>query len=413
MKALYSVTSLLFSTAFLLLGHGMMLTLLPLRAELNDISEFIIGVSGSAYFSGFIVGCFLVPRMIARVGHIRCFGVLAAAMIITALALEMLDSWLAWLSLRFVIGVAICGLYAVIESWLTSEAAASSRGQVLAIYTFITLAAITAGQFLVNVGPLDSAMPFSLAAIFMALAIIPLGMTRRIAPAPVPQTQTGIRLLYRKSHSAFFGALLAGLVAGSFWSLGPVYASSTAAQPSDVTWFMIAAILGGALMQYPWGWLSDRIDRRHVLLALGIGVICSSVAVALGAQQSWYLLAVAAFGATAMCIYAIALATAADVSSSDEFVAIATSVLLTHSIGAATAPIILGQVMTLLGPQYLFWSAAVIATGFSVVLAVFSRQPRVVSVEEQTPFSAAAADAAPASFELDPRSAEHEEALLP
>ena len=409
MRMLLSVTSLLLSTALLLLGHGMMLTLLPLRAELNGISSFIIGVSGSAYFSGFIVGCFLIPKLIARVGHIRCFGVLAAAMIVTALLLEILDFWWAWLALRFVIGVAICGLYAVIESWLTSEASAESRGRILSVYTFITLAAITLGQLLINVGPVESALPFTLAAIFMALAIMPVGMTRRIAPSPVPATQTGLRTLFRKSHSAFFGALMAGFVTGSFWSLGAVYAHSLGGVPQNVTWFMIAGIMGGALMQYPWGWLSDRIDRRYVLIALGIGVGVTAVGVALSAHQPWSLVAVFLFGATALPIYAISLATAADVSSSDEFVEIGTSVLLTHSIGAASAPVLIGQVMTLFGPLYLFWSAAVIAAIFTVLLFAFSRNPRVVSVEQQVPFSAAASEVAPVSFELDPRGVESEE----
>ncbi len=406
MGVLVAVTSLLLSTALLLLGHGMQLTLLPLRAGINGMPESLIGYSASCYFFGFVIGCLAVPRLISRVGHIRCFAVLAAIMVSAILCLEMLDLWQAWMVLRFTTGVAVCGLYAVIESWLTSQSTPESRGRILAVYTFITLAAMTAGQFLINVGSIDGSVPFTLAAIFMALAIVPVGLTRRMAPAPVQATQSGFRLLFQRSHSAFFGAMLSGLVVGSFWSLGAVFAGRLGQGQMQVTWFMSAAIAGGAIFQYPVGWLSDRLDRRHILITLAIGGALSSVAVALSAGQPWHLFAVLLFGAMVMPLYAISLATAADVSSSDEFVAIGTSVLLLHSIGAVIAPLALGKIMTLFGATALFWATAVLCALFSAVLYGFTRKPRAISVEEQIPFNAAAAEVAPMSFELDPRGPE-------
>ena len=413
MGVLVTVTSLLLSTALLLLGHGMQLTLLPLRAGANGMPESLIGLSASCYFFGFVIGCLAVPRVIARVGHIRCFAVLAAIMVSAILCLEMLDLWQAWMLLRFTTGVAVCGLYAVIESWLTSQSTPESRGRILAVYTFITLAAMTGGQFLINVGPIDRSIPFTLAAVFMALAIIPVGLTRRIAPAPVQSTQSGFRLLFRRSHSAFFGAMLSGLVVGSFWSLGAVFAGRVGQGPMHVTWFMSAAIAGGALFQYPVGWLSDRLDRRYILIALSLGGALSSVAVALSAGHPWHLLAALLFGATVMPLYAISLATAADVSSSEEFVAIGTSVLLLHSIGAVLAPLALGPIMTQFGATALFWASAVLCILFSCLLYGLTRKPRAISVEEQVPFNAAAAEVAPMSFELDPRGPESDDVTEP
>ena len=168
-------------------------------------------------FPGLYRGCLSVPPIIARVGHIRCFAVLAAALISALLLLEMVDAWQAWIVLRFITGLSICGLYAVIESWLTSQSTEHTRGRILAIYTFITLAAMTTGQFLINVGPVESSTPYTLAAVFMALAIIPIGLTRRMIPSPVQQTESGFTLLYSRSHSAFAGASAPGvqLMAGS------------------------------------------------------------------------------------------------------------------------------------------------------------------------------------------------------
>ena len=175
---------------------------------------------------------------------------------------------------------------------------------------------------------------------------------------------------------------------------------------------MSAAIGGGALLQYPIGWLSDRVDRRLILLALCLVGGLSSVAVAISINHPLFLVAVFLFGATLMPVYAVSLATAADVSSSDEFVGIGTSVLLLHALAAALAPLPLGKLMTLFGPAALFVSFSVICAVFALLFFWLTRAPRAVSVSEQTPFSAAASDAAPVSFELDPRASEQNPAAL-
>lgn len=402
-KILAGVISLLLSTALLLTGHGMQLTLLPLRAAEAGLSEFIIGISASAYFLGFVTGCFGNPRLVARIGHIRAFAVLTALTISAILCLELTSHWTAWLALRFLTGMSISGIYTVIESWLNSQAGPESRGRILAVYTFITLSAMTAGQFLINVGPVSSSVPFTVAALCMALAILPVGLTRRIAPEPVESTHTGFRLLLQRSRSAFAGALLSGLVTGSFWSLGAVFARRYSESQFDITLFMSIAIAGGALVQYPIGWLSDRVDRRRVLVFLAAATLLSSVGVALSTGAAWFLPVVGLFGACAMPLYAISLATAADVAESDEFVTLGTSVLMLNALGAAVAPLFLGQLMTHLGATALFWAFAGICAVFGGYLLLQLRAPRAIEVAAQTPFELAAHDAAPVAFEMDPR----------
>ncbi len=404
MKTLLALTSLLMSTALLLVGHGMQLTLLPLRGTLNGLSEFMIGMSASAYFLGFIAGCLVIPRIIAKVGHIRSFAVLTAIMISALLALDIFSAWPAWLLLRFITGAIICGLYTVIESWLNDQARPEIRGRVLAVYTFIILTSMAGGQFLITVGPTSSSLPFMLAVIFMALAIVPVGLTSRLAPAPVESTRARFRLLYRRSRSAFAGTILSGLVVGGFWALGAIFARRYSASLSDVTLFMTAAIAGGALFQYPIGWLSDRLDRRLVMLALSVLGGIAAAAVAFSVGKPWHLAAVFLFGAWVMPMYAISLAMAADNSDKAEFVEIGTSVLMLNAMAAATAPLLLGQVMTLSSPAALFWASAGLCALFAVYLAIECIRGAATPVDEQTPFSAASLETAPTGFVLDPRS---------
>ncbi|MEH6910821.1 MAG: MFS transporter [Oceanicoccus sp.] len=403
MKALATVSSLLLSTALVLVGHGMTLTLVPLRALNNGLSDSLIGLSASAYYLGFIMGCLYIPVLIARVGHIRSFSVLIAIVICTTLLLDIFNAWQLWIILRFFIGAAVCGLYTVIESWLNSQATSDSRGRILAIYTCITLLAMTAGQLLINVGPIESSTPFMLTVIFLALAIIPIGLTRKIAPTPVEVTSFQFYALYQRSHSAFAGAILSGVVVGSFWSLGAVFSRFYSQSTADITWFMTTAIAGGALLQYPIGWLSDRVDRRYVIIGLCVGGALSASAVALSTEAWWHLIAVFLFGASVMPIYAISLATAADVCGDRDFVEVGSSILMLNALGSFFAPLIVGPLMSNVSATMLFWSACVSCSLFGVYLLIQLREDRTVTVAEQATFSAAVSDVAPTSFDLDPR----------
>ena len=404
MRALRPLTSLLCSTALLLLGHGMQLTLLPLRASQLGHSDLQIALAGAAYFAGFITGCLFAPPLIARVGHIRSFAVLASAMTGTLLFLSLSDLWPVWLLLRFLIGVLICSLYTVIESWLNDQAGDRDRGQILAVYTFLGLLAMAVGQQLVALSPVLADTPFIILAALISLSVIPVGSTRGLAPAPIESTQPRFRRLYRRSPAAFIAALLSGGIGGSFWSLAALFARGTLADTAEATRFMAAAVIGGALAQYPFGWLSDRAGTSRVLMLLFLLGAFGSASVATTPAGPYLLPAVFAFGATTMPIYAMALATAASRSRREEFVEIGTSVLLLSGLGAVLAPLVLGPLMQQLGDAALFWGcAALCAAGLLLTVLASLRPPRV---DEPVPFAVASSAATPTSLDLDPRAPE-------
>lgn len=403
MTSLRPLAALLFSTALLLTGHGLHLTLLPLRAASLGYSETTIGLTASAYYVGFIMGCFINPRIIARVGHIRSFSALLAIFLSCFLLLDSSSSLWLWFVLRFALGIMMCGAYTVIESWLTDQTPRKARGQVLAIYTFLVLAAMSVGQFLINLAPLTSSKPFIIGAILIALAIVPVSLTRSLAPAPVRSTRSSFRLLYRRSHTAFAGGLVSGIVLGSFWSLGALFALRATGSKDFVPLFITASILGGALAQYPIGLLSDRVDRRFVLASLCAATALSGAALAIAQGEIWLLTAGFFFGASANAIYAVSLAKAADNSKSHEFVTIGSSLLLLNSLGAAIGPVIFGQLMLVLGDWALFMGASAASALAAVYIARQPKSVTAVSVEEQSPFVPAGSETVPGSFDSDPR----------
>jgi MFS family permease len=207
--------------AILLMGHGLQLTLLPVHAEAQGWSAYAIALSGSAYFLGFVAGCIAIPVLVGRVGHIRIFMVMGAIATIALLLAGVFFSLPVWLILRFGTGFALCGLYMVIESWLSEIVPEDQRGRVLAFYTMICLVGMSVGQtFLGLVSPLSLEL-FVVGAVLLSLATIPVGLSRISAPHPIPGVRFSARVLTRSSPVAVVGAFAGGLVMGAFWTVGP------------------------------------------------------------------------------------------------------------------------------------------------------------------------------------------------
>ena len=409
MSTLRPVSSLLFTTAFLLAGHGLHMTFLPLRASELGLSQTLIGLSGSAYFAGFLTGALVIPPIIARVGHIRSFTALLAIFLSSFLFLSLVEESFFWVLVRFVLGAVMCGSYTVIESWLAEQSDSTRHGRVLSVYTAIVLISMAVGQYLLGLTEANPLYPFILVSLLVGLAIVPVSLTRSLAPAPVPATRFDFSKLYRRSHTAFAGALGSGVVMGGFWGLGAIYALGVPNDQSFVPTVIAANIIGGALAQYPIGMASDRIDRRYVLAALCAASGVSAFGLMLADTREALLLGAFAFGAFANSLYAVALAKAADNSRSEEFVTIGSSVLLLNALGSASSSLIIGWAMRGMGDGALFAlvGAASLVTGVFIILQPPGRT--AVTIEEQGAFIPATSAMAPAAFDQDPRSDEEVE----
>lgn len=420
---LVPIAALLLSDALLLVGHGLLLTFLPLAAQSAGFSDTQVALTGSAYFLGFVTGCLVTPAIVRRVGHIRSFAVLATSYSAIVLVFSILPQFLSWLLLRFLVGAAISGLYMIIESWLNERSTNETRGTILSIYTVINLLMITVGQQMLNVVKVDSHQLFSLAAILLSLAIVPVSLTLSLAPAPLEQVSLNLKKVWRQSHVGLIGAIVSGLVAGAFWALGPLYATSQGFETFQMTLFMTAVVLGGAVFQFPLGRLSDSYDRRVVVFALALASTAMSIVVAVlpefaPPQFSAWLPILMAFlwGGAVMPQYAICLAHANDHALPEDFVMVGGGMLLTLGAFSAIGAPLASFAMNMLGPQGLFFYSAACMFIFAAAIAVRRRThvlPSLEEDEENEPFRAATDMATPAAFEMDPRAAELEEDVQP
>lgn len=360
-KTFAPIAALLLSVALLIMGNGLQGTLLPVRASLEAFDALEIGVMGSAYYLGFVLGCVRGGPLIRRVGHIRVFTALAAIASTVALVHAISITPWSWWLLRALTGFCFAGLYVVIESWLNDKADNSNRGTIMGVYTMINLSVIMAGQMmLVFDSPLRFSL-FALASILVSLAAVPVALTSAPQPAQLAEAKLQPAKLYRLSPSAVIGVLVAGVSSGAFWSLGPVYAGSYSGDPTDIAVFMSAGALGGALALWPVGRLSDRFDRRQVVIG---GCILSFAAAAclvyFGGEGPWLLIGLALFfGVASMPIYAISAALAFDHAGKGEVVEIASGLLLINGVGSVVGPLVASAAMKSAGPAGLFMTTGV------------------------------------------------------
>lgn len=404
-KVIAPVGALLISVALLLMGNGLQGTLLPLRAEIEQFGPVAIGIMGSSYFLGFALGCLSGPIIVGRVGHIRTFTAATALASTVALAHALIAEPWAWWPLRSLTGFAFAILYMVIESWLNERATNETRGTVMSIYTVINLTVVMAGQMLLTLYNPASFGPFALASILVSLAALPVALTTSLAPAPLHSTKIRILRLYRISPVGFMGAFTVGLGNGAFWSLAPVFATGNGLDINGVAAFMSLVVLGGAIGQYPLGKLSDRTDRRRVILVAAIGVVLMGGLLPFVTALFVPGLFVGAFlfGLTAMPVYALSVAHMNDFVEADGFVEASSGMLMIYAGGAIIGPMVASWATGLAGTDLLFPYIATVYAGFAGFV-VLRMRARTALHPDVRPDFVATAGTSPVINVMDPRS---------
>lgn len=403
--ALAPVLALLVSVAFLILGNGLMGTLLPVRAQIEHFSTPVIGLLGSLYFLGFGLGCVLGPYVIQRVGHIRAFAALAALVAAVPLVHALFPEPLPWAALRVVAGLCFAGLYTVIESWLNQAVGNESRGKVLSLYIVINLCAMTGGQLLLSLDSPAGYELFSLVAVLMALAVVPVALTRAAAPVPPASVQLRLWRLYRLSPVGTIGCLAVGVTNGAFWTVAPAYVTALGRPAEAVAGFMAVAVFAGAVAQWPLGRLSDLVDRRFVIIGGCLAAAGAGLGLFLfGAQPTALLVFSALFGAFALSAYALCIAHANDFIAPEDAVEASSGLLLTYAFGAVAGPLLAAGAMSAVGPGGLFLTTAAAHLLFAAFAFYRSRRRAAIPAEERENFVLMEPRTSAVVFELDPRS---------
>lgn len=412
-STLVPIAALLLSSAFLLMAGGLHGLLLPVQGAMQGFSTFELGLIGTGWSVGFMAGCLMMPGMVRRVGHVRAYGVMGSVAAITILLNLLIVSPVAWILLRALSGFAYAGAAMIVESWLNERASKENRGTIFSVYQMVIFGGSTAGQLMMVIEPPSPPFFFAIGAILYCLAILPTALSTAAHPQPLKTARLDIRKLYANSPVSAVGCFMIGMVNGAFGTLGAVYAQRIGLPVSDVAILMAGAVLGGSLIQFPLGRLSDRMDRRKVLIAIAAGAIAVSLAIVLVEPRSAWLVTglVVIFGAMSYPMYAIAVAHANDFAAPDDFVKIAGGLLLLLGFGTMVGPVLAAEAMERLMPEGLFaFTASVhLLLALYTVYRMSRRQARTVSERESFKGLPLPKTATPESVVLDPRAVEESE----
>ncbi len=401
---LISIAPLLAGLTLLVMGNGMLSSLLALRMAQMDFPSWTTGLVMSSYFVGLVSGTFYAYRLISGVGHIRTFAALASCASAATLAHPFLVAAVPWAGLRFVEGFCISGLFMCTESWLHARATNETRGRILSLYMVLVYMSQGVGQFLLNLRDPSGFALFVIASILLSLALVPVAVTRVQAPDLSQPVRFGIGRLYATSPLGVAGCFAAGLMIGAFYGMGPFFAQQIGLDVAGTSQLMGFAILGGLILQWPFGRLSDRFDRRTVLTGLSGALVltCVAMAAVAGGDPLWLLVLAPVFGGFVFTLYPLCAAHTNDYIEPSELVQASGGLILAYGVGAALGPLGASPVMEMAGPVGLFVFQAFVAlliTAYAL-WRMFQRPP--VPGDEQGEFRPLPRTTGVAS-ELDPR----------
>jgi MFS family permease len=356
MRLLISFAALFLSVVLLQLGLGGVAPLDAISGAALGFTTGEIGILGSAHFFGFFIGCWWAPRLMGEVGHSRAFAAFVAAGTIGILAHMLIIDPYAWAVMRMAAGLAVAGCYTIIEAWLQSKVTNETRGRAMGVYRVVDIAGSLGAQLMIGVLEPSSYVSYNLLALICCAALFPLTLTRAEPPETPAAPRLRPALAWQRSPLAAAGVIVSGITGAAFRMVGPVYGLEVGLRADQIALFLAAYVIGGALAQYPIGWLADKFDRRSVLIGLSVGGIVACVAtVTLAGEGTVAVFAAATlFGFATLPIYSVSTAHAHDFAASLERVELSAALMFLYAVGAIASPWLASVVIEVWGPPAMF-----------------------------------------------------------
>jgi MFS family permease len=369
MRMLISFAALFLSVLLLQLSSGGVGPLDALSGLALDFSNQQIGLLGSSHFLGFFIGCWWAPRLMGSVGHSRAFAAFTAAGAIGLLAHMLIVNPYAWAGMRIASGICVAGCYTVIEAWLQAKVTNETRGRAMGVYRIVDMSGSLMAQMMIGILAPASYVSYNLLAILCCAALLPLTLTKVQQPATPSAPRLRPRLAFERSPLAAAGVVVAALSSASFRMVGPLYGQEVGLSAGQIAYFLSAFVLGGAIAQYPAGWLADKFDRRWILIWLSIAAMfsCGITVYSAGTGVNGVMLAAFLFGMTSFPIYSVAAAHAHDFADDSERVELSAALMFYFALGAIAAPYAASMLIEAYGPRALFLMIA----GGHALLIVF------------------------------------------
>lgn len=393
--------SILPAILVLMCGTGFITSLIGLRLESAGATAPLIGLVATAYFAGLLLGSMRIPPVVRRVGHIRAFAAVVSLLSASTLAYSLYQHPAFWMVLRLIDGFCVAGVFVCVESWLNAQADAKSRGAILAAYMIAVYSGQAISQFLLNLSAIP-AIPFVASSVLISIAAIPIALTKLEAPSLSGQQNMAVGALYRASPLGLVGVGMTGLMLSAFYALGAVFVRRLGLDLPATALFMSVVIAGGVALQWPLGWLSDRIDRRKVIIWTLLGTLLVCAGLAFLAERGLMLMALgAAFGGLSFALYPLCVAHTNDHLTPEQRVSASGGLVMIYSAGAIAGPMLGSTAMFALGPGGLYMLIGLCALGTLAFALWRQMRAEAVPAEDQQPWQVLPRTS-PVSAQLNP-----------
>lgn len=401
LQVLNSSWALLLGMCLMMVGNGLQGSLLAVRGEAAGFEALAMSVVMSSYFAGFLIASRVTPAMIRRVGHVRVFAALGSLVSAVLILYPVFPNPVAWSLERVLIGFCFCGVYVTAESWLNNAASNDTRGQALSLYMIVQMTGIIASQGLLLVPDSSGWLLFVVPSVLVSISFAPILLSITPTPAFESSKPMALREIYQVSPLSVIGMLILGGIFAAQFGMSAVYAASVGMSLPQMSMFVASFYVGALVLQYPLGWISDRVDRRKLIIvmsALGgiaalIGFLASgSFAVLLGVGF--------VIGAMSNPLYALLIAYANDFLEPDDMPAASAGLLFANGLGAIAGPLVIGWAIQRAGPSAFF----ILISGQLVALVLYGlyrmTQRAAPSVEDTASYAVLTPAASPVAVEV-------------
>jgi len=347
--------ALLLGMFLLQIGNGLQGSLMGVRGALEGFSTFELSLIGSAYFLGFLGGSTLAPKFIAKVGHVRVFAALGSLISAVLISYPVVTDPYVWMALRVIVGFSLSGVYVTAESWLNNAATNETRGKSLSAYMLMQMFGLVAGQAILSAGDPSGWILFVIPSILVSLSFAPILLSASPTPAFDAARPMTLRQLYDASPFGVIGMTAMGCIFAGQFAMAPVYATEAGLTLVQLSGFVSSFFIGAIVLQYPIGWLSDRMDRRILIVGASFaGAAVALVGAMVGANYTVLLVLGLLNGGLAQPLYALIIAYTNDYLEPEDMAAASGGLLFVNGIGAIVGPLAMGALMSQFGPGG-FW----------------------------------------------------------
>jgi MFS family permease len=350
LKVLRQSWPLLLGVMLLMVGNGVQGSLLGIRGAMEGFSTFELSIVMSAYFVGFLGGSRLAPEMIRRVGHVRVFSALGSMISAVLILYPMLLDWVSWSAMRVVIGFCFSGIYVTAESWLNNTATNETRGQTLSAYMIVQMLGIIASQGLLGMGDPTGYGLFIIPSVLVSLAFMPILLADVPAPTFDSIQPMSFQRIFATSPLGCVGMLLTGGIFAGMFGMASVWGALQALTIGQIAAYGAALYIGGLVLQYPVGWLSDRVDRRAMIMWVSaLGAVVMGVATAVTLPFAALLAVAVLLGGTINPLYSLLIAHTNDFLTREEMPSASARLIFLNGFGAIFGPLASGWLMGQIG----------------------------------------------------------------